>query len=148
MKSEVKEKMEDLEYIRDVFTHLEDAEGVSFNYYIGIIDEEINHQLLNNSDYSVKFLKKNGNQFSVYNDKGIFSYRDLIDHKKPYIVVSQVSGPMNLNINHLNLNLNDQEKIIHINGLVDKFINQIRDKIDFSRVENNNFVNIHIRFYY
>ena len=46
MISEVKEKMEDLEYIRDVFTHLEDAEGISFNYYIGVLNEEVNHQLL------------------------------------------------------------------------------------------------------
>ncbi len=68
MISEVKEKMEDLEYIRDVFTHLEDAEGISFNYYIGVLNEEVNHQLLpcSNNDYSIKFLKKNGNQFNVY----------------------------------------------------------------------------------
>ena len=145
MISEVK----DLEYIRDVFTHLEDAEGISFNYYIGVLNEEVNHQLLpcSNNDYSIKFLKKNGNQFNVYSDKGIFSYLDLIDHKKPYIVVNQISGPMNLNLNYLSLNL-DEEKIIHINGLIDRFIDQIKDKIDFSRIEINKFVNIHIRFYY
>lgn len=117
-------------YIRDVFTYLEDTEGYDFDYHI--------------------YFCKNYNLDPDPNDSPIPHYICLFEKSRDLInPMSRDTFTPDYFLSRLQELETQNKRMKGIYSIIDKLIDQVKDKCEFSRIERSYMAsNIYVNFYY
>lgn len=138
--SQFSKHIEDLGLIRDRFTYLED-QGYNFDYlyWIPWTKDKFLAPEIRAFDTDGKFVKSQ-------NISGKWSIS-----KTPYIHVLEKWSDIGLKEHNPEWSMENPKVIQKMNGvykLVDHFIDQIRDQIDFKKVDRGTSNIVYVRFFY
>lgn len=135
----------DLEYIRDVFTHLEDMEGYDFNYHIEYCK---NYNLYPDPNIqSIPHYISLTEKCNLIDSSGSMSYRG---NRERNIHVNRSQHEGWLHPFELQDRIHDEmERMDRIYSIIDKLIDQIKDKCEFSLIKRSFMPGkIYVEFYY